>query len=111
MQLSNACAINTVALDGLLVLEGAVANLGRGKVEERVVVVLPYQRALCRVDNDGAVVNDADAPGHGLDFARAILQQMAGELAQATRRRIPLVSFQDPATFYHVTSLIMLEGV
>lgn len=72
--------MDAVALYRLLVAEAAVANLGHGKVEKGIVVVLPYERTLGRVDNDGAVKDDPDAPGRRDDLARAVGEQVAREL-------------------------------
>lgn len=83
-QLDDAGAVDAVALDALFVARGAVLELRERKVKVRVVVVLPHVRALCRVDNDGAVKDDPDAALGGKDFTRAILEQVVGDFFWAT---------------------------
>ena len=83
-QLHDAGAIDPIALDGLFVTRRAVLELRQRKVKVRVVVVLPYVRALGRVDDDGAVKDYSDAALGRQDFARAVFQEMVCDVFGAT---------------------------
>lgn len=83
--LHNCSPGNTVTSNQLYIFLSAVFKLRQREVELRVAIVLPHMYSLDCVYDGGMVVDDANSSRRRVYFARAVCEQVAGQIGKTIR--------------------------